>query len=178
MLTDEQRRRFEPWVLGVLPRATAYALTLTRDRHRAEEVVQECLFRLLRKADDYDLERDGARLLYTAINNLCINQATRRRTMQSLSSVGPDENAWDVPDPREPSPESAATARELEGIIRAALDALPEMQRAAVELRALGLSKEEIGAALDVTPSHAGVLVFRGRAALKVALGDHPAEPP
>jgi len=177
MLTDDQRRRYEPWVLGVLPRATAYALTLTRDRDRAEEVVQECLFRLLRKADDYDLERDGAKLLFTAINNLCINQATRTRTMKSLSTAGPEELVWDVPDAREPGPAEVAQGHELESLVRTALGELPEMQRAAVELRALGLSKEEIGAALGVTASHAGMLVFRGRAALTVALQGYGSPP-
>jgi RNA polymerase sigma-70 factor (ECF subfamily) len=37
------------------------------------------------------------------------------------------------------------------------------VQRAAVELKALGHSLQEIAEILDVTPTNAGVLVHRGR---------------
>jgi DNA-directed RNA polymerase specialized sigma24 family protein len=45
------------------------------------------------------------------------------------------------------------------------------MQRAAVELRSLGMSKEEIAEVLEVSATNAGVLVYRGRHALAEELG-------
>ncbi len=100
-----------------------------------------------------------------AVSNPCINQATRRREVASL-----DAAPVPLADPAAVAPDLAAIGNELTGLVRRALLDLPPLQRAAVELRAVGLSKEEIGAALGVKPSHAGVLVHRGRQALAVAL--------
>jgi RNA polymerase sigma-70 factor (ECF subfamily) len=164
MLTDEQRARLGEWVKAVTPRALAYARSLVRSPDRADDVVQECLFRLLRRANDYDLERDGAKLLFTAISNLCINQATRERELVGLGSTRDDDDRpFDFADKSALRPEQIAQHRELEERVREALQKLPPMQRAAVELRALGLSKEDIAESLGVTATNAGVLVFRGR---------------
>jgi RNA polymerase sigma-70 factor (ECF subfamily) len=179
MLTDDQRRRFEAWVVAVGPRAVAYARSLTRDPARAEDIVQECLYRLLRKAADYDLDRDGAKLLFKAISNLCINQATREKALLSLdASADPNDGPLPVADRAALRPEEIAQNRELEARVRDALQALPPLQRAAVELRALGQSKEEIADALGVSGTNAGVLVHRGRQALARALGARPGELP
>ncbi|WP_439620417.1 RNA polymerase sigma factor [Gemmata sp.] len=181
MLSDDQRERLGVWVRAVAPRAVAYARSLTRDPDRAEDVVQECLFRLLRRAGDYDLERDGAKLLFRAISNLCINQATRERELVGLgSATGDDDRSFDVADPSVPRPDQIAQHHELEQRVRDALQKLPPVQRAAVELRALGMSKEDIAEALGVSPTNAGVLVFRGRkqlaADLRSVLGEAGAE--
>ncbi len=178
MLTDDQRRRFESWIVAVSPRAIAYARSLVRDPARAEDVVQECLYRLLRKAADYDLERDGVKLLFKAISNLCINQATREKTLLSLDlPSGADDGPLEIADPTALRPELVAQHRELEETVRRALESLPPLQRAAVELRALGMSKDEIAEALGVSVTNAGVLVHRGRHALARALGPAIGDP-
>jgi RNA polymerase sigma factor (sigma-70 family) len=170
MLTNDQRQRFEAWIVAVGPRAIAYARSLVRDPSRAEDVVQECFFRLLRKAADYDLERDGTKLLFKAISNLCINQATREKALVSLDATDSD-GPLPVPDRAALGPDEIAQSLELEAAVREALQTLPQLQRAAVELRALGMSKEEIAEALGVSATNAGVLVHRGRQALARTLG-------
>ena len=167
MLSPERRARLECWANQVLPRALAYARSLVRDDSRADDLVQESLFRLLRRADGYDLEHDGVKLLFRAISNLCINEETRRRERQS-----PNDAADPVADERIPSPELAARGAELEAALRAAIATLPPMQRAAVELRALGMDREAIAEALEVSPANAAVLCHRGRAELWRLLGD------
>lgn len=174
MLTDEQRERIGAWVTAVAPRAIAYARSLVRDSSRAEDVVQECFYRLLRRANEYDLERDGVKLLLKAVSNLCINQATREKALLSLDSAAdPDDGPVTLADPTALSPELVAQHRELQDAVRDGLQTLPPLQRAAVELRALGLSKEEIAEALNVSATNAGVLVYRGRQALARALDGH-----
>lgn len=172
MLTNEQRDRYQVWVLAVTPRALAFARSLVRDAARADDLVQECLYRLLRRAGEYDLERDGVKLLFKAISNLCINQATREKFLHSLDTAAdPDDGPAPVADPAALRPEQIAQHRELEAAVRQALQALPPLQRAAVELRALGMSKEQIADVLEVSPTNAGVLVHRGRRALAAELG-------
>lgn len=176
MLDDAQRDRLQAWVLAVAPRAAAFARSLVNDPNRADDLVQECLYRLLRRADKYDLERDGVKLLFQAISNLCINQATRRKAVLSLDSTAEDDRPIPVPDAAGLRPDQILEHREAEEWVRAALQTLPPMQRAAVELRSLGMSKEQIAEVLQVSASNAGVLVHRGRHALAAALEVSPAE--
>ncbi len=166
MLTDDQKAKLGEWVRAVTPRAVAFARSSVRHTDQADDVVQECLYRLLRRANEYDLDRDGVKLLFKAISNLCINQATREKALLSLGSADEDDRPLDVADPTALRPEQIAQSREMETAGREALQTLPQLQRAAVELRALGMSKEEIAEALGVSPTNAGVLVFRGRKAL------------
>ena len=171
MLSDEQRNRLGRWVVAVAPRAAAYAQSLVGDPDRADDVVQECLYRLLRRADACDLERDGVKLLFKAVSNLCITRAARERVVASLDAPADDGGPIPVPDAAGLRPDQILEHRELQERIRSALQTLPPLQRAAVELRSLGMSKEQIADVLEVTPTNAGVLVHRGRHALAVALG-------
>lgn len=173
MLSNDHRDRLQAWVLAVGPRAVAFARSLVGDPSRADDLVQECLYRLLRRAGEYDLERDGVKLLFKAISNLCINQATREKNLLTLDSAGgPGEGGVGVADRSALPPDQVLQHQELEAAVRAALPKLPPMQRAAVELRALGMSKEQIAEVLQVSATNAGVLVHRGRQALAAELGD------
>lgn len=143
---------------------------MLRDRPGAEDIVQDCFCSLLRKADVYDLARDGVPLLMKSITNACLKKNTRDRPMVSLSihSPGESEGRRGI-DPVHPSavePPGVVLHAELEQAIEAALTRLPETQRAAVELKGLGHTLREISEILDVTPTNAGILVYRGRQAL------------
>jgi RNA polymerase sigma-70 factor (ECF subfamily) len=159
----ETEAEIEAWVKAVLPRAYAYARSLVKDAHTAEDLVQDCLCRLLAK--QYDLPRDGQKLLYRAISNAAINWTTRRKSLVSL-------NADDAHPAVSSSfgPEALSEGRELEIAVAHALVELPAMQRAAVQLRSLGHSQEEVAEILEISGSHAGVLIHRARKQLAVSL--------
>jgi RNA polymerase sigma factor (sigma-70 family) len=160
---DETPSDSDDWVRVHWPKAVVYARSLLRDRLAAEDVVQECFCNLLRKADVYDLATDGVRLLMKSVTNACFNHNGRSRSIISLNAgvagIDPQDRAAE-------EPVRAVLYVELEKAVAAALAALPEMQRAAVELKVLGHSHEEIGEILNLTASNAGVLVHRGRQAL------------
>lgn len=156
----------DAWVRETAPRAVAYARSLLGDPDRAEDVVQDCYCRLLAHAGRYDLPRDGLKLLLRAVTNACINATTRRRRLARLGG----EEAAEPPDPAAVAPDEGLLHRELSDAVGAALATLPANQRAAVQLKALGHSQQEIALALAVSPSNAGVLVHRGRQALAAAL--------
>lgn len=155
----------DAWVLETAPRATAYARSLLRDADVADDVVQDCYCRLLAKAAVYDLPRDGLKLLLTAVSNACINRTTRRKPTFRLTA-GDDDSPDDPPDATAVLPEQVAASNELKVALDAALGTLPAPQRAAVELKALGYSQQEVGEILGVSTSNAGVLIHRGRQAL------------
>jgi RNA polymerase sigma-70 factor, ECF subfamily len=170
----------DAWVLETAPRAVAYAASLLRDRHRAEDVVQDCYCRLLAKAGAYDLLRDGQKLLFRSITNACINATTRGRRTLSLQALGQgsDGGAWEWIDDSAASPDERMVHSELEAAVGEALAKVPVQHRAALELKSLGHSQQEIAEMLGVTASNAGVLVHRARQMmaelLKPMLGESP----
>lgn len=171
------RDALDAWVLATLPRAVAYAGSLLRDRVAADDVVHDCYVRILQKADVYDVPRDGTKILYRAITNACINR-TRTRRLVSLDTLGEDgAHSSLVADHRTLEPVEMLVHRELADAIATGLERLTLPQRAALELRSLGHSLDEIAQALEVSPSNAGVLVHRARQALGRYLAVREGEP-
>ena len=160
------RAAVEAWVLATLPRAVAFARSLLRDPAAAEDVAHDCYCRILAKADVYDIPADGTKILFRAITNACIDRTGRDRKHHTLDADPETDGVPEPADVRVPSPPDAATRRELEAALDAGLAQLPPAQRAAVELKALGYSLQEIADAVGVTANHAGVLIHRGRQAL------------
>ena len=163
-------RRERIWKPGCFPLYRAllgYASSLLRDRTLADDVVHDCYLRLLQKAEVYDLQRDGTKLLYKAITNACIDRNHRDRVVLSLSGAGIDGVGSDtVVDAVQSGPLQIVIQKELEDAMEEGMAQLPVAQRAALELKSLGSTTNEIAEALGTSPSNAGVLVHRARKAL------------
>jgi len=164
----------ERWLVAVVPRAIAYARSLTSRPDDAEDVVHDVICRLLRHRE-YDLLADGERILFRSITNACISRRGRAREMASLDTRSPETgDLVEQPEaPAESDPVAAAVTGELAAAVRRELAGLPPLQRAAVELKAMDRSLREIAEILDVTPANAGVLVFRGRKLLAERLAPY-----
>jgi RNA polymerase sigma factor (sigma-70 family) len=164
----------DAWVLATAADAVAYAASLLRDRTAAEDVVQDCYCRLLQKADRYDLPRDGRKLLFAAVTNACINRNTRTRALVSLDGGAGGQGLHAVlPDRTAATPEREVLRQELEQAVAEALECLPLPQRAALEMKSLGHSLQDIGEALGIQAGHAGVLVHRARQAMAKRLAPY-----
>jgi RNA polymerase sigma-70 factor (ECF subfamily) len=146
----------------------AYASSLLRNRAAGEDVVQDCYCRLLQHGGRYDLLRDGRKLLFESITNACINRLTRSRSIASLDTAGNDGSSLygRLADPSARPAEQEVLHQELVQAVADAVGRLPVAQRAAVEMKSLGHSLQDIARALDTTPTHAGVLVHRARQTL------------
>jgi RNA polymerase sigma-70 factor (ECF subfamily) len=167
------------WVVATLPRAVAYALSLLKDRSLADDVVHDCFCRLIQKADVYNLQLDGPRLLFRAVTHACFNHNSRDRRHLSLNGQGPgDLRGFEVEDHRMIQPMQPLLDRELEQAIADGLAQLPMAQRAALELKSLGHSQQEIAEALETTPSNAGVLIHRARQSMARQLAPYLEGPP
>lgn len=151
-----------------MPQALAYAVSLLHRRDLAEDVVHDCYCRLLHKAASYDLPRDGLKILLRAITNAAIDWH-RRRVPQVLDEAASES----LTDSRMAEAEAGAMARELEQAVAAGLATLPLEQRAALEMKSLGHSLQEIADTLAVSVNHAGVLVHRARQSLAKRLAPH-----
>jgi RNA polymerase sigma-70 factor (ECF subfamily) len=161
----------QAWVESDLPRGLAYARSLLRDRHAAEDVVHDCFCRLLAKRDVYDLPKDGFKLLLRSITNACIDLGRRGTPLSNSLDLPEDHVAGrEVWDDRFLQPPHAAMYHELQAAIGSALQSLPVQQRAALELKSLGCSLLDIAQSLGVTENNAGVLVHRARKYLEKEL--------
>jgi RNA polymerase sigma-70 factor (ECF subfamily) len=170
----------DAWVLATLPRALAYATSLLSDRALAEDVTHDCYVKLLARADNYDLPRDGTKLLYKAITNACIDKNYRDRRMVSLEAEALGELTGTPVLHAEPdgNPHDLAACRELEEAVGIELGQLTVAQRGALELKSLGYSLEEIAESLGTSPGNARVLVHRARKILAARLARFLEGPP
>ena len=164
----------DSWLTLALPSAVAYASSLLGDLGRGQDVVQDCVCRLLGHAARYDLPRDGRKLLFRSITNACLNLKSRERRTQSLDQWGPDrsndESPLEIADVTAADPAELVMADELREAIAAGLQTLPLRQRSALELASLGYTIAEIAEMLELRADHVRVLLSRGRQALAALL--------
>ena len=130
----------------------------------AEEVVQDALLRVWINAPRWRPEAAFRTWLYRIVVNLCLNAKRRAGDL-------PLEAADHVADPA-PGAEAQLEARERDRSVRAAVDALPARQRAAIVLTYQeGLSNAEVAVVLDASVSSVETLLVRAKRTLRTALG-------
>jgi len=134
-----------------------YALVLTRDRDRAEDLVQECLTKALAAAETWKPGTDLRVWLFRILHNTHVSELRKQRVRQTAALSPPDE-AVDT-DP--------ARRIELQQVLDA-LDQLPEAQRRPIVMVAVeGMSYAEAAKALDVPLGTLYSRLGRGREALR-----------
>ena len=150
-----------------LPRIVGLARRMLSDAAEAEDVAQETFIRAWRMAPDWT---PGAAKFETWMHrvalNLCYDRLRRRR-----ETADPDAGA----NRADPSPNAGDQwlSRQRAGRVRAAMDALPERQRAALSLcHFQEMTNIEAAAALEISVEALESLLARGRRALRAALAD------
>jgi RNA polymerase sigma-70 factor (ECF subfamily) len=138
-----------------------FVLFLSGDPALADDILSETFVRLWHARGRVDLTTVKGYLL-TIARNLFLAERRHARRMTALDERAPDTR---------PGPEQRAHAHiELQTAL-AALQTLPEIDRAAVLLRAEeGMSYEEVAAALGISAVAARVKVHRARLKLAEAL--------
>jgi RNA polymerase sigma-70 factor (ECF subfamily) len=150
------------------PRLYGYLVRQTRDDARAEDLLQQTLFRMHRARGRFIRGAKVTPWAFAIARRLMID-SLRRRKYEVL--VGPD-------DPNPPVATDAAAddlvqAKELADRIQRELARLPETQRAAFELvKQEGLSMAEAAAVLGTTVAAVKLRAHRAYLALRLVLGD------
>jgi RNA polymerase sigma-70 factor (ECF subfamily) len=140
------------------PDVHRFVLWLSGDHHAADDITSETFVRAWAGAEDLRMETVKAYLIAIA-RNLYLRQRRRSGRHTELDEALVDPS---------PGPEARAERREEWLTVRRALERLPEVDRAALLMRAeLELSYEEIARALGLSLSAAKVKVHRAR--LKMA---------
>lgn len=128
------------------PRLKSYMLRQGADGATAEELAQETLLTVWRKAQLYSGEKGSASTwIYTIARNLRIDRIRRETPWQELPE-GHNEEASD-----DPAPDEQVSGRERQARVQDALTTLPKDQYDVVALSYLeGLSHSEIAERLDL----------------------------
>lgn len=141
----------------------AYLARITGDRQAADDLLQECYYRLLRAQVTLESESHRRHYLFRIATNLVHDSHRRRRTQ-------PAEVAGDLVD-LAPDARDHAAGTERRVVVGQALQRLKPKERALLWLAyAQGASHEEIAGAVGVRRSSVKVLLSRARRKLAEAL--------
>jgi RNA polymerase sigma-70 factor, ECF subfamily len=166
------------------------ALSFVPTRAVAEEVVQETWVAIIEGLPWFERRASLKTWMFRILANRAKTRGIRERRsvpFSGLESDGEVEAAipagrfresgrWRTPPQRWESntPERLLSSREAMGRLHAALNALPQGQRAVITLRDIdGLTSEEVCGILDLSESNQRVLLHRARAKVRAALEEY-----
>lgn len=137
------------------------------DRYAAEDILQEVFLRLYQASPDFDVRGKLSTWLFRVAYNLSLNEIKRRKRHSNLREALRSSAQVSIGQPALDNVE----ARELERSFTAALEHLPENQKAAMILRVNEeLSYAEISEVLSVSVPSTESLIFRARTRLRQLL--------
>lgn len=140
------------------------ALGITRDPQLAEEVLQDCFYRLYRYASKLDGSSPLAPWLYRVTVNLCYSRLKKRRHwMESFHQLA--ERLWAGP---RSAPEHVAEQHEMQAVVRETLARLSPQHRAVLVLHYFhDYSLTEIAEILECPEGTVKSRLFYARKVLK-----------
>jgi len=151
-------------------------LRYVRDPAEAEDIAQEAFIKAYRALPRFR----GDSAFYTWLYRIAINTAKNVLASRGRSPIRyevdrADDDDYDVVANLKDAatPEALALTEEIRSTVTAAIDALPEDLRTAIQLRELeGLSYEEIAAAMECPVGTVRSRIFRAREAIDARLRD------
>lgn len=154
------------------------AYRLTGNHDEAEDLAQEAVVEAFRAFDRYQPGTYFDRWLYRIMSRTYIDTVRRRNRRPVVSLDAPVAGEGDplvaLMGDSSQDPQQLTEATDLDGLIQAALDRLPEEFRAAVVLADIeGLSYDEIAGALRCPVGTVRSRLHRARQMLREALGPH-----
>jgi RNA polymerase sigma-70 factor (ECF subfamily) len=160
------------------PRVLQYARRFVGSDAQAEELTQDVFVQVFRFRQRYRPRSRLATWVFTIATNLCLNEL-RRPERQLRVDLWDRRDAEDregppLPDTQALTAEEGAATRELARHLEAAVDRLPEKQRAALLLsRVDGLAYRDVAEALGCSEGAVKALLFRATQTLKRGLRDY-----
>jgi RNA polymerase sigma-70 factor (ECF subfamily) len=161
---------------GLAPRLYGYLLRQTRDRARAEELVQQTFFQIVRARGSFEPNAAVLPWAFAIARRLNIDsiRRTKREVLAEVDVDPPSGDRVDAVAAAGPArPDDWAQAKRTAARIQAELLRLPEAQRVAFELlKQDGLSVAEAAQVLGTTVSAVKLRAHRAYRALRAVLGD------
>jgi len=145
----------------------AYLVRITRDRHLADDLLQESYYRFYRAGASYENETHRRNALFCIATNLARDASRRTRHVEFVPLQEHDDLAMD---------DHAASRAEGRADLAKAMERLKPRQREMLWLAyGQGASHDEIGRILGLKSSSIKLLLFRARRKLAALLRrSHP----
>ena len=136
-----------------------------------EDIAQQVFIRILNGAGNYEPSARFTTWMFTILRNLVFNEVRQKRKPTTSADAMEEEGGMAVFLEPSQAPDEALEHTELQHAVDAAIAALPEKARLAVQLRRFeNMPYEEIARALDMTVPATKSLLFRARNMLKESL--------
>lgn len=146
-----------------LPGVVAFAWRMVGDHATAEDVAQDAMLKLWRQAPRWKPKAQIGTWLRRVAYNRCIDLHRRTRPSEDVTALALEDPA--------PGPSRRLLAAEVSLIVRQAMEALPERQRAAIAMAHFdGMNNGETAAALEISVEAVESLLARGRRTLRQRL--------
>ncbi len=153
-----------------MPHLRRYAIALTRNRDEADDLVQDCLERALRKRHLWRRRGNIRSWLFRILYRTHIDHKRRRKPI----TVPASSEVIDHVDAQAPDQEPRLECRN----IAEALDRLPDDQRAVILLVALeGMSYDEVADVMGIPIGTVRSRLSRGRESLRQLRASETARP-
>jgi RNA polymerase sigma-70 factor, ECF subfamily len=180
---DGDDQAFGQLVAAYQNRLLSIFFHLLRDQGSAEDLVQEVFLRIYRARNGYQPTAKFSTWLFRIANNVASNARRtigRRKEVPlnsqesgSMPTVGPNKKK-PISDRSSLMPTRQIVRRETCEIVQTALDTLNERQRLAVLLHKFeGMSYEDIGETMSLSPEAVKSLLARARENLRTQLESH-----
>lgn len=177
LLRDGDAGAFETLVRTHMPMLLRVARRFMRSEEDARDAVQDAFVSAFRSIDRFASNAQLSTWLHRIVINACLMRlrAQRRRPEEDIEEYLPRflEDGHQV-QPSEPWSETAETIlqrTELCGVVRAAIDQLPDTHREVLLLRDIEeLSGQEAAEVLGVTSNAVKIRLHRARQALRTLL--------
>jgi RNA polymerase sigma-70 factor (ECF subfamily) len=161
-------RRYEPRLLAFIRR-------IIGDAVEAEDIFQDTFVRLMKAADRYEPRAAFSTWIFTIARNLCIDRLKKKGGLKTIpldyvKEPAPGGNQsirrGGNPGGGVPNPLDAADTAEQVGLLRAAIEKLPETKREALVLRVQqGMPYAEIA---EITGAPVGTIKYRVHEAIRL----------
>ena len=177
LLREGDAGAYETLVRTYMPMMLRVARRFMRSEEDARDAVQDAFVSAFRSIGKFGSNAQLSTWLHRIVINACLMRlrTQRRRPEEDIEEYLPRfrDDGHQVP-PSEPWTENAETIlqrTELAGIVRAAIDQLPDTYREVLLLRDIEeLSSGEAAETLGVTPNAVKVRLHRARQALRTLL--------
>jgi RNA polymerase sigma-70 factor (ECF subfamily) len=144
---------------------------MLRRNDQAEDAAQEVFLRAFRAFGTYDPAQPFKAWIMTIAARHCVDLVRRRSKERTLFGEEPAE-AHSLDDEGDATVGPLVTAERADAV-KTAVGALPDKYRVPLLLAYYNeASYDEIAAALGITRNHVGILLLRGKRALRAALAD------
>ena len=163
-------QQFQTQLMDQLPRLQAYAMSLTRNRHDAEDLVQTTAFLALRAEDQFIVGTNFSAWTYRILKNNFLSKCrSNKRNQVSID---------DVPEHALARPEGVHDQILTREVIRAMDKLKPTLREVLTLICGSEMTYEEVATALDCSVGTVKSRMWRARAQMKkLLLGDDEDQP-